>query len=359
MKIVFLVLILLSCLSLAEEKSYKRVAYLTPSDRSINSLNFTKISDLIIRKIEVRADGTLIHEDLPNTLNAIINKAQAAKIDVLIMCSGSSFRELVYSPTARNTFIDEITHFCVEHTLQGVELHWESETGFNNRDRVSFTLLLKELRDSFTVKELLLTISGGTWSYEINNEAIVYLDWLNIRSYDMGIPDHATMEDALRAVKWWRDFGFPSEKLTLGIPFYGRNIYGNAKSYGELYKAFSTETVSGDIVDGYHFNGSSTVRKKAQLVVDSSLLGVNISEISQDYQTEPQSLLSVIDTTFGTLGTPLLSPRPKTAPRIRMPGNNQSRFDLRGRAIPRSQPLPSGIYLYKNESGIPIKEITK
>lgn len=347
MKIYIFLLFFLICATHAEDKIYKRVAYVTPTTNSHSSFNFTKITDLILRKIEIKADGLINLEAFPPNVHSIVNSAHKANVNVLIQCIGTPFREMQYSEKARETFVAEVFNFCLDNQLQGVELKWESESGFTNKDRVYYTQLLKELRATFSSEELLITMSGGTWSYEINCEAITYLDWLNIRSYDMGVPDHATMEDALRAYHWWRDLGVPSKKLTLGIPFYGTNIYSQSKSYADLCSSYPASSIEGDMAGGYHFNSIHTVQEKAKFVMENSLLGVNISDISQDCSHKDHSLLNIIDTTLGIIGTSSLLPPPKTTTQQSRQTDNHTLFDVRGRVISPTQSLPIGIYFNK------------
>lgn len=138
-------------------------------------------------------------------------------------------------------------------------------------DKQNFTLMLQTLRDYLdrqseldgrTADPYLLTIAtGASQSYldhtEMHN-AQQYLDFINIMTYDFhtgGSPMaghhsnlypsksiHFTGPSADKAVQQHINAGIPSNKLVLGVPFYGRSWSGVRNINNGLYQwANSTE----------------------------------------------------------------------------------------------------------------------
>ena len=125
---------------------------------------------------------------------------------------------------------------------------------YRPEDRENFTLLLAELRSQLDAAgDYLLTIAAPASPMIIENieveEIHLYLDWINIMTYDFhgpwgGDADVVTNflaalypagEDPLdepyhsqfnmsATVQTYLDFGVPAEKINPGLPFYGRGF---------------------------------------------------------------------------------------------------------------------------------------
>lgn len=259
-------------------------------------LDFSLITDLIGATLSPNSDGSLNTNSINNNeFQNIISKAKQNNVNVFIMIAGKECNAMASNSTSRANFVSNITQFCLNNEIQGVDMDWEQPNGFTSTDRTNYTTLLKELDESLSPHNLLLTMAGGTWSYEINREGRQYLDWLNIMAYDMGKPDHATMDDAYRALKWWRDYGFELNELNLGVPFYGTNSSGVQRGYADIIDENSVSSPDEDIAGGYHYNGVTTIKEKTQLVLDSACLGVMIWELSLDKFNHSLSLLNAIN----------------------------------------------------------------
>ena len=72
-------------------------------------------------------------------------------------------------------------------------------------------------------------------------------------------------------------------KVTLGLPFYGRELRTGAwHTYEDLVQKHHPLGAEVDLVDGIAFNGRATIAKKTRLAVSRGLAGVMVWEGGQD-----------------------------------------------------------------------------
>ena len=163
-------------------------------------------------------------------------------------------------------FADNCVLFAMAHGFDGVDIDWEypGQKGAGNPhgsdDKQNFTNYLYELRNAcnkFGVKYLTIAAGGdATFLRHVEGERIhELLDWINIMGYDLYHGgDYSTGHQCnLRtvagdkrglsgdfAVNRFLDCGTPSEKIVLGIPFYGRmwtgttGLFQPAETVGEI-----------------------------------------------------------------------------------------------------------------------------
>lgn len=150
---------------------------------------------------------------------------------------------MVATQETRKIFIESAISFIQKYEFDGLSLDWEypANRGSPSGDREKYTLLLEELRESFTANNLSITLTASVaagrpvieTAYEIEKLA-TYLDWVNLMSYDLhgsweNVTGHSTamtgpiptVPDSLKA---WLDGGMPPNKITLGLASYGRTF---------------------------------------------------------------------------------------------------------------------------------------
>jgi chitinase len=198
-------------------------------------------------------------------------KQQNPKLKVLVSVGGwlaDGFSDAALTESSRRTFATSAVALLREYTLDGVDLDWEypgqgvAGIKFRAEDKENFTLLLKTLREALDAERTargrtgseryILTIASADREYFDHVEVgklHVYLDWFNVMAYDFfnsltATTGHqaglyraqfaaATDRNGDKAVKQYLAAGVPSEKIVLGVPFYGRGFAGvTAKNNG-------------------------------------------------------------------------------------------------------------------------------
>lgn len=194
---------------------------------------------------------------------AILDSLRLINPDLKILVSvggwsrSTYFSDAALTDESRKRFAESAIDFIRRFNLDGIDLDWEypgnpgAGNVFRAVDRENFTLLLKEIRirlDELTAAEgrdddpYLLTIATGASQGFLQNtemhKAHQYLDYVLLMTYDYhtgGSPVaghhtnlfrsqsiHYTRGSADESVQWFIDAGVPSEKLVLGVAFYGR-----------------------------------------------------------------------------------------------------------------------------------------
>lgn len=216
------------------------VAYVTswsdeiPDPRLMTNINyaFGHVSDSF--------DGVRI--DNPRRLRKIADlKRLYPDLEVQLSVGGwgsGRFSEMAADPGLRSSFAGDCRRVVEEYGLDGIDIDWEYPTSdaagisASPADTKNFTLLMRDLRSALP-EGALLTLASVAGAQFINFKDIMpYVDFVNIMSYDMArapkhhSPLHASPvcgdNSAEAALKAHLDAGVPADKLTLGLPFYGR-----------------------------------------------------------------------------------------------------------------------------------------
>jgi GH18 family chitinase len=213
----------------------------------------------------------------------------------LILCVGGwerskHFAEIAASAEKRQKFVAAAVKICLDERLDGLDLDWEHPKNAAEQD--GYGLLLADLHAAFQPHGLVLSVTIAGWQ-KLSPAAIAAADWVNVMAYDQR-GKHSTFEGAQSDAKKLLDMGVPPAKLTLGLPFYGRNVTkpDQTATYREIL-ARHKPTADADEIDGIYFNGPATIRKKTEWAIQSKLAGVMVWELGQDAPGE-QSLLKVI-----------------------------------------------------------------
>jgi chitinase len=161
------------------------------------------------------------------------------------------FSEMAMLPELREKFAIDCRKVIDAYNLDGIDLDWEYPTIASPRtsaspyDKENFTLLVRAVRAAIGTKKL-LTMTSLAVAKGVNfPEVIEYVNFVNIMSYDMGIPPyhHATLyrspissehtvDDAIMA---HFAAGLPNYKMVLGVSFYGEGL-GNADKTPDFEK---------------------------------------------------------------------------------------------------------------------------
>ena len=303
-----------------------------------------------------------------------IKKQQHPHLKTLISIGGwtwsGGFSDAVLTAASRQAFATSIVDFVVLYEFDGADVDWEypvsgglASNVTRPEDKQNYTLFLAELRQQLdarsqiTGKDYLLTIAAPCNPAVIDNYEVELihplLDWINLMSYDLhgpwgdpvtghNAPIYADPQDpspepmrstfnTANAVDIYLARGVPSDKLHIGMPFYGRGFAGvqggNQGEYGTYTSPSSPGTWQNGVhdyydlaanyvnVNGYtrHWNDTSrvpwlhnasqgvfisydderSIREKAWFAQANDLGGAMFWEFSGDRNHE---LLAVVDT---------------------------------------------------------------
>ena len=238
----------------------------------------TRFLDAVIYAfIEINPDGTL-RVPTPNYLNKLINlKAEKPDLKVIAAIGGwgvDGFSDAALTPTSRYNFARQAKQLMDQYKIDGIDIDWEypgsSAAGIKSRpeDKENFTLLLTALRDVLGENTWLSVAGTGDKAY-INNSIDVLnvaplINYFNLMSYDFtagetgerGRNHQSNLYDSALSlpgysvdsmVKNLENAGMPSNKIMLGVPFYGRLGATITKSFDQLRKDYINK-------NGFKFN---------------------------------------------------------------------------------------------------------
>ncbi|MFV0536329.1 MAG: glycoside hydrolase family 18 protein [Dysgonomonas sp.] len=239
----------------------------------INKISPNKITHINYAFVDVKDGRAFLTNEATDTVNfRKLNelKQQNPELKILISIGGWSwsrnFSDAVLTSEGQKTFAKSAVDIMNKYNLDGVDIDWEypaipGDEGniYRPEDKKNYTLMFAAIRDELdalsktTTKKYLLTTAVGGFQQFIDStemdKAQEYLDYINIMSYDNQsneIAIHHTnlytsdnygiRNSASTAVDGFIKAGVPSEKLVMGIAFYGRIFQlkkGASKGLGE------------------------------------------------------------------------------------------------------------------------------
>ncbi len=188
------------------------------------------------------------------------------------------FAEVAADSSKRAKFVADCIKL-IDMGFDGIDLDWEypgnegrNITNFSDEDYTNFTILVREIKEAIGSDKLLTScfccdinkLEGFEWT-EINS----YLDYFNVMSYDMNggwsekTGHLAPLYAADGKLSWNNVFayltetaGIESEKINMGIPFYGRGVItdGTADLNVNTFKEYKPFDVDGYLYMAHDFD---------------------------------------------------------------------------------------------------------
>ncbi|MEA3179166.1 MAG: chitinase [Gammaproteobacteria bacterium] len=209
-------------------------------------------------------------------------KKQNPQLKIIVSVGGwqaEGFSDAALTDSSRRVFAASAAKLLRDYSLDGVDIDWEypgqgvAGIKYRPEDKQNFTRLLQTLRETLDGQSVaqqrtgnnryLLTIAAADreyFDYTEMDRVHVYLDWINLMSYDFfnsltattgqhaGLyrSEHALPRDrnADSAVTQYLVAGVPADKIVLGVAFYGRGFAGvTARNNGvnQPYEHFEGE----------------------------------------------------------------------------------------------------------------------
>lgn len=291
----------------SKNKTARVVGYLSSDNfDKMKMIQFCKLTHLNLAFANPDKNGNL---NFNGDIDAIVTYVKSVNPNIKISISlaggvlskeiASNWKFLIDNPQNRPSLIQNIINFTELHKLEGVDvdLEWDAVT-------TGYSGFVLELRKELTAKNKLLTaaLPNNSRFENITQEALSAFDFLNIMSYDSTGPwtpdnpgQHSSFENAKAGIDFWHNLqNISSEKLTLGVPFYGYNFtYKEVTSstYSQIVAA-GVQFADQDEVGKIYYNGRPTIAQKVEFASQNAG-GIMIWEIAQD-SFDQYSLLSVI-----------------------------------------------------------------
>lgn len=295
-------------------------------------------------------------------IDPVVVKARAANPDIqlFVALAGGGLTlewETAWNnfmqPANRSAFIHSLVQYVEVHDLDGIDmdLEWSHVNSL-------YSPFVIELADSLHTKGFLFSAAfPGTTRYaDVSTAALAVFDWVNLMVYDLTGPwqpnnagPHSPYSFAQQSIAYWLNQGLTADRMTLGVPFYGRSWEGtdtgNAFTYAHIV-AEDTSYAYLNQVGGRYYNGIPLIQSKT-ILAQESCSGIMIWEIGQDAfgSLSKFSLLNAIDEQID-LGTSLpaeiqptvrLYPNPATDfVQIEVPHERISQvrlYDMQGRML--------------------------
>lgn len=243
-------------------------------------------------------------------LKAIVGlKQQKPELKVLLSLGGwgkGGFSEMASDPANRRAFVVDCKRVVDQFNLDGIDMDWEyptsSESGIvsSPNDINNFTALMREIREILGNDKLLTFASASSARYVDFKAVDPYVDFINIMTYDMGMPPfhHAalypsqyTKRSAEEAVNLHIKAGIAPEKLTLGIPFYGKgrpnirfqdipNITDYKEQWDDVAKVPYLTDVDGKFV--FTYENTRSIALKCEFLKEKGMLGAMYWQYAHD-----------------------------------------------------------------------------
>lgn len=295
--------------ALAQKKVVAYVPNWISLKKFADEIDYAKLTHINVAfENPIDALGTLsFHSQTP----ALITKAHASGVKVLVSLGGGSASEavemrtryfgLIDTPEHRAAFAKRISDFVLEHHFDGVDVDLEGPA-INEHYGPFIDELAKLLKPMG--KLLTSAVSKGYGGKAIPDATLAQFDFVNIMAYDATGPwmpkaagQHASFAFAQGNVEYWLARGLPKSKAVLGVPFYGYGFgtafRASSYSYAEIIAANPGGEKVDQIGSTIWYNGIPTIEAKARYVAEQDLAGVMIWSLDNDAKGE-QSLLSAI-----------------------------------------------------------------
>ncbi len=241
----------------------------------INYAFFQPNADGSIRPFDPYADKTLLlgtikpeappgysrsidfgHREWHIAETSLVSKAQQAGTKVLISLGGwtlsNHFSSIAADSVKRGRFAASCAQLVRTYQVDGVDIDWEypgyGPQNGSAADKENFTILVKEIRDSFNVleksinKSLLITAAFGVAPSRMAfiewEKVVPLLDFINLMTYDFYGSNHSRTnhhaplfppEQGLNGFDLHSvvnhltgNYAVPRHKINIGIAFYGR-----------------------------------------------------------------------------------------------------------------------------------------
>jgi len=315
-KLVFLLIFILCILnpsfSQKNKSDFKVVGYysMRSAMEGYKKFPFKRVTHVNLFFLNPDSVGNYTQDFAP--LKSFVKSAHKKGIKVLFSIGGGSkhpYYHRLLQDDMRGALVKKLIELVNLHNLDGIDNDLEGSDIDENYEK-----FVVELGTELKEQNKLLTAAVVVNDPDpFTNKALAQYDFVNIMSYDHTGPwrpekpgPHSSYEDAINDLDYFGNKrGISSEKMILGVPFYGYgfgpDLTSKAKTmnYKQIIETYpGTEIIDEmPIEDGkiMYYNGMPTIAKKTELAMQRAG-GIMIWQLGGDAKGK-KSLLKVINET--------------------------------------------------------------
>ncbi len=332
------------------------IAYYTGDDKGIQQFRVDQLSHIIYSFLHLKGDSLHFGNDKQKaTLRALTAlKEKYPKLRVMIALGGwggcAPCSEVFATEKGRKTFAASVKQILTEYHADGIDIDWEYPTiegypghRYAPEDKANFTALMRTLRQTLGKKKDITFAAGGFTKFleeSVDWKAVMpYTSWVNLMTYDLvsgfsKLTGHHTAlysnpdqkESTDNCVQNLIGKGVDRKKLVVGAAFYARvwrevdsvnngkyrsGVFDAFVAYRDIEKRYNAENGYASYIDEQSkapfryspfakryatFDDKTSIKAKAQYILDQKLGGIMFWELSLDEPTN--GLLQTISETF-------------------------------------------------------------
>ena len=264
------------------------------------------LTHLIFFSLEMTPAGDIIARDrIPRP--ELLREARTAANEhgtKLLICFGGNGRSSGFSVMVRNNknrknFLKNLMALLDEYEFDGVDYNWEYPgyrmgRGYLEekeilKDYEGLATLMKETKSLFAGSERVVSMA---YYPDVRQEKLMKLfkldslsDLFYSMSYDQSGPNHSSRKLAKQNIQQAKDAELETEKLCVGVPFYGRDDRGGDwVTYEDIVQEHNLSGKEDEVVRSSHgskvgFNGRNTISWKVKHFLKEKIGGVMIWEV--------------------------------------------------------------------------------
>ncbi len=248
--------------------------------------------------------GNFTEGEIP--ISTAVGKAKKYGVKTAVSLAGGGFwgdltminryRKLMNDEN-RPQFIANLVEYIDDNNLDGIDIDIEGDC-INEY----LGVFMKELSDTCHKRDWEVTAAwsgAGQWADMLSDTALAYVDYLYIMSYDATgawapnkLGPHAPYDKAIKDIQYYKKRNVNSERIVLGLPFYGRSFEAGVTSplYREIV-GMQNDAYQKDQIGKLWYDGQPMIKKKTELAINESCSGIMIWEITMDIRGK-KSLLN-------------------------------------------------------------------
>ncbi len=214
-------------------------------------------------------------------LQSIISESEP-RIYLSLLGSSKDFMPVVSDKEEFENLVLRLTEISRDYKLDGIDIDWEFPAAPKDYEILSIKILVEALKKQLP-EGTVLSLALSRWRLP-DQELFDMVDEIHLMAYD-GYGRHSTFESAEADTEIiLKRFNQSSDKLVLGLPYYGRiyspeseDYWTGTMNYAEITRNYSPG-YNDDEAGGYFFNGPSTIKSKTEWAINRGLGGVFVWE---------------------------------------------------------------------------------